>query len=700
MTFFVSFEVHKDGKPDRTETIEGGIPQNYVLSRSLDGTPLSTFADNTWDFTPYGAQSKWSFDSWNKGERDELHLILQEEIKTILWLSMFNPSLNSSRAGGINSFSSRVTLLRALANMAYRLNTSLLIAAESPQFQVALRSSITSATHTRAFSGPQASPLSLLLRDLHSMAHQDDIALNIKLPIIVPESSMEDLLILARRSYHEAEDNRKQTPLIPTRILANLISGCEKKLSEIEPLLKNILDFVDGIKSNPLLWCDDGLNYQSNLKRINSKQTATWGALKESAVGKEETVERYELTGFFKKWNINDLKSFQAVLKKHQLLASILVHAYTGMRKSEIKVMPYKSYIEHEVPHFGKVGFIVSHLKKFSVDNYSEALLWVTGGPIESIIKISQKISRIKWRYATNDPFIESQSPLWPSNSARKTKNANHYGCSLADLSQYTEWKKGESCSLLADIDGIIIESSDMDELMAFDAFRNWDEDPRFEVGNIWPLSTHQFRRSVAVYASRSGMVSLPSLGTQYKHLSKAMTALYAENSSFAQAFVLEDGAVPKEYGILAEFQRAQAFNTSVIFHEKVIAAESKLSGGRGTEIQINKDRNALPKIMKTREWTEKAVRDGRMAYRETVVGGCMEKDICDKYGIDEVLPCIFQCSDSIVGGDSGKKLVIYAKGLEMGLDDMDKGSLAYKATQKELELIKVKLLDEEDVIL
>ena len=39
-------------------------------------------------------------------------------------------------------------------------------------------------------------------------------------------------------------------------------------------------------------------------------------------------------------------------------------------------------------------------------------------------------------------------------------------------------------------------------------------------------------------------MVSLPTLKTQFKHLSEVMTALYSENSTFAQNFLIDENGI------------------------------------------------------------------------------------------------------------------------------------------------------------
>lgn len=238
---------------------------------------------------------------------------------------------------------------------------------------------------------------------------------------------------------------------------------------------------------------------------------------------------------------------------------------------------------------------------------------------------------------------------------------------------------------------GLTIEAEDLDELRVFDAFRAWDDDPNFAVGKVWPLSSHQFRRSVAVYASRSGMVSLPTLKTQFKHLSAVMTALYSENSSYAQNFLIDENGNPLENGsILMSFRDAIAFNTSVRFHEQVIQSEKQLSGAIGTDIQRAINTNTLPKILQSREETQLAIKQGKFSFKETPVGGCVSKSSCPNFAIDLVLPCTSGCKHAIL---KPEKLEIYIESLRFDLGALSPKSRPHQLIAQEIDFIKATYL-------
>ena len=70
------------------------------------------------------------------------------------------------------------------------------------------------------------------------------------------------------------------------------------------------------------------------------------------------------------------------------------------------------------------------------------------------------------------------------------------------------------------------------------DPHRAWRSEPRFQLGVPWTLTSHQLRRSLALYAQRSGLVSLPSLRRQLQHITEEMSRYYARGSAFANNII------------------------------------------------------------------------------------------------------------------------------------------------------------------
>ena len=73
-------------------------------------------------------------------------------------------------------------------------------------------------------------------------------------------------------------------------------------------------------------------------------------------------------------------------------------------------------------------------------------------------------------------------------------------------------------------IQPIVFEKSDLEELTNFNLLVDWENEYELVVGKSWLFNYHQFRRSLAVYCSRSSIVKLSTLKKQLKHISYAYT--------------------------------------------------------------------------------------------------------------------------------------------------------------------------------
>jgi hypothetical protein len=638
----------------------------------------------------YGAQARFYFEAWHKDEKDDLSKTLTHEIKTITWMAMFNPWI-AKKGKKVNSYSGLISCVIALAKVAYRIGTTLENAHLNPKFQAALKAGVASVIDDGSVR-LQVRPIKSVIRCCHAAQHYEDSA-NVFPYRIVPESEYDQWLVRLSVAFHASSHKSKRTPLIPVRILANLIIGIEKELDKVRPHLDGLVNLFEAIYSNPNIWCDRDTDVYKNNQRIkkSGRLRHTQSQAASVAYTKEETLQQFNLDGLFKSENISfDVRNISSYLKQVFDLASTLFFIFTGMRSSEQRVMPFDCYEELDIPNFGNVSFLFSHTTKMAQDNYSGIVQWVTDPIAKKAVEVVQKITLINWIKNTPEPFPADHKtvPLWlSSHKPKPDENYVHYDFPIAP--------RPDLKVALEKIDGICIEQSDIDELVTFDAFRNWDEDPKFAIGKKWPFSSHQGRRSVAVYAARSGMVSLPSMGRQFKQLTLAMTALYSENSGFAESFILtEDGNVPEEYQVLSEFRDAQRLNASVAFEEHVIKSNSALLGGRGNEFQRQKENN-MPAFLDSAEKMKDKIHTGQAHYTPLPQGGgCMRASgPCDKYGIDWTFPC-FGCEDA---SHNRNTLIEYSESMEASLTEMDADSLAYKFTSEKLKKIKEFLLKKGD---
>ncbi|ALX12002.1 hypothetical protein P350_10840 [Burkholderia cepacia JBK9] len=172
------------------------------------------------------------------------------------------------------------------------------------------------------------------------------------------------------------------------------------------------------------------------------------------------------------------------------------------------------------------------------------------------------------------------------------------------------------------------IEEEDICELEQIDPHRAWRSEPEFQVGVDWNISGHQLRRSLALYAQRSGLVSLPSLKRQLHHITEEMSRYYARGSAFAKDFIGDDD---DHFGL--EWQDTQAESAGLSYILKVLLSEEILIGGHANWVQ-QRMRGPDGILLTDRTKTIKMFRKGQMAYRETLLGGCVSVEECDKVAI------------------------------------------------------------------
>lgn len=175
-----------------------------------------------------------------------------------------------------------------------------------------------------------------------------------------------------------------------------------------------------------------------------------------------------------------------------------------------------------------------------------------------------------------------------------------------------------------------VVTQVDIDELNELELSRGWQHEG-IEVGKRWPLTFHQLRRSLSVYAHRSGMVSLPALKAQLQHITDEMRAYYADGYSRAVNLVFD-----KEH-FSHEWNAARAESSYFGYTLGLLFSDDELFG-RGAE------RMAKTVANRSREETLGLFRDGKLAYRETALGGCISTEECQARPLE---PIPFDCLET-----------------------------------------------------
>ncbi|KXZ61989.1 hypothetical protein AVENLUH5627_03524 [Acinetobacter venetianus] len=638
------------------------VPSSFILSRMPNGATLSKYGDQVWDFSPYmpNCHCRLNFNTWLHSTREDDFLFCQirTEMKKIVFALLYVKTGKPI----IKSIENRFTVLRHLAAIAYRNGCTLQQLFTDVVYITKLQEAY------MGFSFRIASCLKALLKDCFSIQQQyPDLipAFNVYKPILHLEKVIAKLRIQSNKIG-------PQTKLIPSRIYIKLINGLSEKLAEFNqnaPALRQWFQRILQDKAFALM--------PSEFKRIPHATSFT------------DARDLLGLTDFFENNNIKKHANLTRYITLIQGIAKLWIHLFTGMRDNEVNQLSYDCY--QTVQSNEHVVHVLMGYSSKLHGGGNKSTYWITFEDIKSGVNAAQSIGDI---YALLNPHYDfsnpSEYPLFPTRFSQKyrhKKNLNieketdyvsHFNG--APIRSYSSFNHYIPRILSVVGDDLRICEEDLAELEAFDGFRNWREEKDCQIGQYWNICTHQFRRSLAVYGARSGVISLGALSVQYKHLTEAMTLYYRDNAIFAPNILAGDSQ--KEFIQELEYQRL--VHSYAQFEEGVINSSSKLFGGAGTYLQLQKDREQLLKVFPDRDETIKRMKRGEIAYKPSLFGACTNPDSCEKISFTAITSCL-SCAHAVFDATSAEKMQKAVQRLQRQRDMQVQNSLLYEQMDSDI---------------
>lgn len=229
-----------------------------------------------------------------------------------------------------------------------------------------------------------------------------------------------------------------------------------------------------------------------------------------------------------------------------------------------------------------------------------------------------------------------------------------------------------------------VIEEQDIAELEEIDPFRAWRDEMEFAIGQRWPLTTHQLRRSLAVYANASGLVRFSSLRRQLQHITREMSLYYGRGSTFCKNFIAYDPDGFKKH-VAPVWQDGSDEAMMLAFTRDVLNSNEPMFGGAGNFYQRQKERGEVM----SREDVKKQMKAGLLSYRSGPLGGCTKPGRCDKRkGLDLIdISCVTEGCKNLVGKHSKIIRVIQLK--RASVAHITQGSIEAEIEREELETLE-----------
>ncbi len=301
-------------------------------------------------------------------------------------------------------------------------------------------------------------------------------------------------------------------------------------------------------------------------------------------------------------WDLNLIKT----------ACMILILGYSGVRLGEGLSMGRDSYKTKEYH-----GFTVPYLEGISTKPNEGGLpkleSWITHPIVEIALELLFDVTEFARdfymkKYANDEVKLEvSQNGLLSTNIANHKENVVWSRCSL------NKWLN--KFLVLNDITATENDVKEFDKL-------NPTRKGNLELGGYLPnVTSHDFRRTFAVFLIRNRLGSIMALKHQYKHLNVIMSKWYANNSELVRALDLQSdtelqGLIHESNILIMSEAAFEIFNSPT------------LSGGEGERIIQERENSSYSgNIYTSRKELERQVRSGKLSFVEHPTGYCFNPE-------------------------------------------------------------------------
>lgn len=585
------------------DNTEGQIEPDdfYVISRTKEGLPLSRYGDDVWDMTPYSTIVMNLY--FGKIESTEL----RREAKRLMFLYYI---FGGSGRGGATKSGRTVYLfyqnfLHKVVEYVAERGTSIKALFEDDRL-------LKNYVFHQHKTGPHC--LVNLRTFMEFLRSKSNTATGIAY------RANSDLEILVSRLVEEYFRDVEQTEVIPVEIYANAAKQRWEHIEEIERYLPNIFAFLEDYRENKHFARHKGGAYykQGQWKKIPG--FVYW----------DDAVKAHGLQELFEKHAIARRDMILSFIGKIQGTCRHLIYMYTGMRHNEGNRLMQNCFRPATPEMPALIKGVETKIHGVPTDQE-----WVTvpeiGRPIDLLTQIGNFIAQ---RYF---PYLQ-ELPLFVKSSFMMNNQSIKSRYTIDDVIPTGQQREAE---LKLDIDSVTVRSEYIDEeLKALEPLRNWEDHKWLKVGEPWKFNYHQYRRSLAVYALGSGLVSIFAIKDQFGHLMKLMTQHYGNGSLVAKPLL---GAKHREH-IANYIKKISSYIEAMTFVKNVPFADETLFGGGGVFHEKNqraRTPEAREQILANMDKTIKDFKSGRMRYKETPMGGCTTIEPCDKHLMPSLTECL-----------------------------------------------------------
>ncbi|WP_321789591.1 hypothetical protein [Paraburkholderia sp. J94] len=340
------------------------------------------------------------------------------------------------------------------------------------------------------------------------------------------------------------------------------------------------------------------------------------------------TADRFGIASLLQRWlEVRPDRFLITSLSAYLTLVSVAGLAYvtnfTLQRREEAASLRVGCLVWEDDEKLGRVPLICGETTKTQPDSDAR---WVASPSVSIAIEAMTVVARLRMHCEeanparatteadTRHPFLFS-APYEPwVVSNRKTYDIRAETCSLR---QYLDiYPK------LMDSDQLRVTSEDL--RIARRLTPNLPED-EFDVGKVWPLAWHQYRRTGAVNMFASGLISDTSMQQHMKHASRLMPLYYGRGYTRLR---LNEHV---ETAVITAMYESMVAQLESMMSERFVSPHSH---ARKEAVLVNllsgKDTKTLVAC----------ARSGKVTFREHRLGGCMKAGACEYGGVESIARC------------------------------------------------------------
>lgn len=598
-----------------------------IICKDSNGIKTAVFSDDIWDCHPFVTTKNSSRNNLNFNQLKN-DCKLQVEAKIISYGWIYHRSTWTSVPAKFSTISSRLSALMVTYNFIKEKGLT----------------SITTLSDDTIYS-EYLSYLKNLKKSAGTLVHylsslQQAILILTHLKITTPLSNLEPVK-LSKKLCKSGSEEREQNLAIPQPI-ADIIYGKAIELveqawpykEELGQLEKQIQDNYEAgqkivdekINNGEWSWIEikgDAKNKHAKAREANRFQPMSGKELLNSA--------RVRIPYIPMKPNGHWWNSYRGELV---LSCFICCGAFSGMRESEIFELTNNSF-EKATYNNQTFNLVCSKTHKLGNRKTKWVVAPIVQKAIELVASLNSSLQELLLKEATNEKEKEFAQCLWLSQSQRSLKPIVIRSMNR----QLQKFAKKYNAIVTPDI---------YEECKKINPNSLNKIEKTITIGQPWYITTHQFRRTLAVFTVRHRLGNSIALKEQYKHLYLSMSNWYTE------------GGIPtrlKDIQIDEDLKRNidAEYNMSIASQfMNWLNSDSVLSGSHGKAIM--KMRDDVPIIYSSWDVIYKAVKEKRLTLHGTMHSYCKGGYDCDMDSVTNPSFCVdCRSGNSIIDAKQAK---------------------------------------------